>query len=61
MGEHVTEGYGTCPECGLLKHVTAEAVLRLHNRFEARRTVVAAQRCAGSGHPSVESARAATA
>ena len=61
MGEKVTEGYGTCPECGRLKHVTAEAFLRLHNRFEVRRTVVSAQRCAGSGAPSVESNPAASA
>ena len=61
MGEHVTQGYGTCPECGALKHVTADAVLRSHNRFEARGTVVAPLRCAGSGAPSVERTRAASA
>jgi hypothetical protein len=59
VGENVTEGYGTCPECGRLKHVTAQSTLRLHNRFAARGTVVEAQRCAGSGAPSVESAEAA--
>jgi hypothetical protein len=59
VGEHTTEGYGTCPECGALKHVTPEATLRLHNRYQARGSLVSALRCAGSGEPSVESARAA--
>jgi hypothetical protein len=58
VGENVTEGYGTCPECGHLKHVTAESTLRLHNRFEAHGTAVTPLRCAGSGAPSVESAAA---
>lgn len=61
MGANVTEGYGTCPECGRLKHVTPESDLRVHNRFEARGTTVEAHRCAGSGTPSVESAGAASA
>jgi hypothetical protein len=54
VGETITEGYGTCPECGNLKHVTPEATVRLHNRYQARGAVVAALRCAGSGEPSVE-------
>ncbi|GAA4686969.1 hypothetical protein GCM10023215_23210 [Pseudonocardia yuanmonensis] len=55
MNAKVTDGYGTCPVCARLKHVTPESTLRLHNRFSARGTVVSAQRCAGSGAPSVES------
>ncbi|MFR9801176.1 hypothetical protein ACL02T_02605 [Pseudonocardia sp. RS010] len=55
MNEKVTDGYGTCPVCAQLKHVTPESTLRLHNRFSARGTVVFAQRCAGSGAPSLES------
>jgi hypothetical protein len=54
VSDAVTEGYGTCPVCRRLKHVTPEERLRLHNRFEARNTVVTAHRCAGSGEPSVE-------
>jgi hypothetical protein len=56
VGVHVTEGYATCPTCGRLKHVTAQFLLRSHNRFEARGAVVDTQRCPGSGAPSVESA-----
>lgn len=55
MSEKVTNGYGTCPVCARLKHVTPESTLRLHNRFSARGTVVTAQRCAGSGTQSLES------
>jgi hypothetical protein len=60
VGENVTEGYGTCPECGHLKHVTPQSTLRMHNRFEATGAVVTTLRCAGSGAPSVESAAAAS-
>jgi hypothetical protein len=52
----VTQGYGTCPVCRRLKHVTPEETLRLHSRFEARGTVVTGHRCAGTGAPSLESA-----
>lgn len=41
--------YGTCGGCQQLKHVTAEGLLRDHNRFEATGTVVSPSRCSGSG------------
>jgi hypothetical protein len=42
--------YGTCSGCQQLKHVTAEGLVRVHNRFEATGTVVSPYRCSGSGH-----------
>ena len=36
--------YGTCGGCQQLKHVTAEGLLRDHNRFEATGTVVSPSR-----------------
>lgn len=42
--------YGTCGGCQQLKHVTAEGLVRVHNRFEATGTVVYPSRCSGSGH-----------
>ncbi|MDT7707970.1 MAG: hypothetical protein QOG20_3577 [Pseudonocardiales bacterium] len=46
--------YGTCVGCQQLKHVTADGLVREHNRFEATGTVVSPSRCAGSGARSVE-------
>ncbi len=41
--------YGTCAGCQQLKHVTADGLVRVHNRFEATGTVVWPSRCRGSG------------
>jgi hypothetical protein len=41
--------YGTCAGCQQLKHVTADGLVRIHNRFEATGTVVSPSRCSGSG------------
>lgn len=46
--------YGVCSCCDRLKHVTPDGLVRLHNRYEAHRTVVTTLRCAGSGVPYVE-------
>ena len=61
MSKNVPIGYGTCQVCERLKHVHRDATLRVHNSYSARGTVVSAQRCPGSGAPSVESTRAASA
>lgn len=47
--EHAHPSYGTCGGCQQLKHVTAEGLVRDHNRFEATGTVVSPSRCSGSG------------
>jgi hypothetical protein len=41
--------YGTCGECGQLKHVTADGLLYGHNAYVVDGTSVATVRCAGSG------------
>lgn len=46
--------YGTCGGCQQLKHVTADGLLRDHNRFEANGTVVSPSRCSGSGTRYIE-------
>lgn len=57
MTEHANERlhphYGTCGGCRQLKHVDADGLLRVHNRFQATGTVVSPSRCSGSGTPYV--------
>lgn len=48
--------YGTCPGCRQLKHVTADGLVREHNRYRATGTVVSSLRCSGSRARYVECA-----
>jgi hypothetical protein len=48
--------YGTCSGCRQLKHVTAEGLVRDHNRYRATGTVVTPLRCSGSGNRYLECA-----
>ena len=51
--------YGTCRDCHQLKHVTADGMVRDHNRFRATGTVVTPLRCSGSGARYLECAEPA--
>jgi hypothetical protein len=48
--------YGTCGTCLQLKHVTADGLVRDHNRYRATGTVVSPLRCSGSGTRYLEQA-----
>jgi hypothetical protein len=41
--------YGTCSGCHQLKHVSADGLVRDHNRYRVTGTVVSPLRCNGSG------------